>query len=204
MEMAGDVQRAPQCGIWGDFVKLPQMAFIGVAALSLLFLAFAMYPKPEEKPVVFFAYGSNLEISTMRARAGGAENATPAILHGYRLVFQTNRDSEFGVANAIPDQTSSVAGAIYVLAPEQAKMLDKGSGGPDFYQKISITAEQRGGATLIAVTHVLSGTPSFAPPSRPIVLALSKGLQQFGYNQSEQDKIAAAASEAQQKSGRGS
>lgn len=176
---------------------------MGVAALSLLFLAVIIFPKPEEAPVAFFAYGSNLEISTMRARAGGAENATPAILRGYRLAFQTNRDSEFGVANAIQDQSSFIAGAIYMLTPEQAKALDKASGVPDFYQKIPIVAEMQGGAKLPAATHVLSGAPSFAPPSRPIVLALSEGLQQFGYSQPEQDKVAAAASEAQQKSGRG-
>ena len=108
------------------------------------------------------------------------------------------------MANAIPDPSSSVSGAIYMLTPEQEKELDKKSGVPDFYQKITVRARQKGGADVPAVTYVLSGSPSFAPPSRPTVLAASKGLQQFGYSQSEQDTLADAASEAQQKSGRGS
>lgn len=174
------------------------------ALLAMAFLAAIALPPPEEKPVAFFAYGANLEEGTMRARAGWDGNASPAVLPGFRLVFQTNRDSWFGVANAIPDPSSSVAGAIYTLTPEQEKELDSESGVPDFYQKIKVRAMQRGGGEADAATYVLSGSPSFAPPSRPTVLAASKGLQQFGYAQSDQDNLVAAASEAQRKSGRAS
>jgi len=76
-----------------------RIAFAGTALLALLFLAFLMLLRHDETPVLLFAYGTNMEIATMTARAGGFLEADPAVLDGYRLVFQTNRRTEMGVAN---------------------------------------------------------------------------------------------------------
>ncbi len=178
-----------------------KIAFILLVLLSLVFLAVIVLPKPLPGPEAFFAYGASLEFSTMRARAGGFANETPAALLGYRLVFQTNRHSEFGVANIVPDENSQVPGAVYFLSGEQAMALDGNSGSPGFYRKIPVTVTASNGSTINAVTYALSGSPTFAPPALATMQAASKGLQQFGYAKSEQDKLAAAAAEAAQKKG---
>ncbi|HIH30546.1 TPA: gamma-glutamylcyclotransferase [Candidatus Micrarchaeota archaeon] len=182
--------------------KKLQMLFTALVIVSLVFLVAIALPKPEQKPVAFFAYGTNLDASTMLSRSGGAASASPALLQGYRLAFQTSRNTEFGIPNLEADASSSVPGAIYFLSQEQSEAFDKASGIPDFYRKISVKVKTPAGSFVDAYTHVLSGQPSFAPPSKPTILAISKGLDEFGYSDEEKNSLALAASDAQEKSGR--
>lgn len=176
-------------------------AFVFLAALSAILLAFLALRAPEAPPVAFFAYGANMDAATMGSRAGGYLNSTPAVLKGFRLVFQAGSGSVFGVANLQQDAGSEVYGAVYYLSLPQLQSLDKSAGVPDFYRKVAVMAELQDGSAVQATAYVLPGIPMFAPPSRPTVLAATKGSDQFNYGQAGLQAIADAAAEAQQKSG---
>lgn len=171
--------------------------FFALVAVSIAFVAFLHFGSQyENKPLFVFAYGGNLDKATFISRAGGFENAAPARLDGYRLVFQTNRNTEFGVANIVNDAGGSVPGVIYTLGREQMRALDENMGVPDFYRKISAKATLPDGTQMDVETYSLAGEASFAPPSRPTVEAAAKGLVQAGYGSAETDALAKAAAEA--------
>ena len=179
-------------------MKIPpaKLVFIALVFVSLSFLAY-MYSiySNAGKPVFVFAYGGNLEKATFASRSGSFENAAPARLEGFALVFQTNRGTAFGVANIVKDGNASVPGAIYTLDRQQAHSLDAAMGVPDFYRQIAAKATLPDGTLVDVETYLLAGTPSFAPPSRPIVEAAAKGLEQFGYGAAEEDSLAKAAAQ---------
>lgn len=176
--------------------KWIKIIFAALVLVSFAFLVFIAMPREEKKPVAFFAYGANLDASTLRARAGGFENSTAAVLRGYKLAFQSNRNTEFGVANIVPDGSASVVGAIYVLTPGQMDALDKSANVPNFYAKKNVRVELANGQELDAVAYYLAGSAVFAAPSRPTLYAASEGLAQFGYGKGEQEGLSAAAAEA--------
>ncbi len=170
------------------------LAFACIAAI--LWLAAGR----NETPALFFAYGANLDPGTMGARAGGYLNASAASLEGYRLAFQTNRDSKFGVANIVAEENASVDGAVYWLSGQQARSLDEKSGVPGFYRKITVEVDS-GGRMLDATAYLLDGSPVFMPPSKPYVDAAAAGLRHFGYGSKGGDTLVAAAAEAQARKG---
>ncbi|MFA6489677.1 MAG: gamma-glutamylcyclotransferase family protein [Candidatus Micrarchaeia archaeon] len=180
-------------------LKMPpeKILFFALVAVSLAFVAFLHFGNSyENKPLFVFAYGGNLDKATFISRAGGFENAAPARLDGYRLVFQTNKNTEFGVANVVKDAGGSVPGVIYTLNMEQGRALDKSMGVPYFYGKISTKATLPDGTQMDVETYALAGEAFFAPPSRPTVEAAAKGLAQAGYGSVEADSLAKAAAEA--------
>jgi Gamma-glutamyl cyclotransferase, AIG2-like len=179
-----------------------KLVFLTAILAAAAFLALLVLSSGQQAPTAsYFVYGANLDAATMRARAGGFLNSTPATLHGYRVAFQTNRNSEFGVANLVADQSGVAYGAIYDLTRQQAAFLDKAAGVPGFYEKRPVIAELSNGTEAAAAAYFLEGGVSYAPPSRPYMAAASQGLVQFGFGQDAQDALAASASEAGQKNG---
>jgi cation transport regulator ChaC len=170
-------------------------AIFAAACLSaLLFFAFIAHRQFQRgAPVYFFAYGAALDTATMKSRAGGFEAATAASLPGYRLVFQTNRRTEFGVANLAEGKEGRVYGAVYTLTGEQFALLEKSSGSRGFYRQIGVRAELPGGEEKDAVAFVLAGDATQAAPSRPYLVAAANGMKQFGYGEKEMRALSEAA-----------
>ena len=132
----------------------------------------------------------------MAARAGGFEGAAAATAGGYSLSFQSSQNSEFGVANLVPDASASAPGAIYWLTPAQMEALERAEGVPGFYSRQYAEVRLANGTTVDAAMHVLAGEARPVAPSRPTVLAISTGLSEFGYGAAEQGALANAASQA--------
>lgn len=175
-----------------------KIAFVALVLLSFLFVIWIAQPQGEEPPALFFAYGANLDSSTLAARAGGFEGVRLAKLDGYRLAFQTNRNSEFGVANLVQDAEGSVAGALYNLTPAQMAALDRYSNVPKFYEKKRLTVIGADGKGYDAAAYVLAGNAESAVPSGPYLNATMEALAKMGYGQEESASISAAAREALQ------
>ena len=177
--------------------KEARIIFAVLVAASFLFAAYVFSAKNEsEKSVLFFAYGANLDSATMKSRAGGFESVVPARLPGFRLAFQTNRQTEFGVANILPDEQGSVAGALYTLTKEQIAALDKAAGFPKFYGKKNVKVRTLDGKEIAAVAYSLEGQTEFAAPSRAYLDAVLKGLASAGYGKEEEAQVGEAVSKA--------
>jgi cation transport regulator ChaC len=79
----------------------------------------------------YFAYGSNLDQDAMRRVVGGWKEVKPAVLKGYRLVFNVYSVSwRGGVANVVEDSAGTVYGAAYLIEEEQLSRLDRHLGVP--------------------------------------------------------------------------
>jgi len=170
-------------------------ATLAIAAAIFAVSIFCLHSQAG-KPVYFFAYGASLDSATMKARAGGFSNATAATASGFRLAFQTNKHSEFGVANLAEEPGGRVNGAVYALSSEQFSELGKASGSGGFYRLLPLKAQCADGESVDAVTFVLAGETAAAAPSRPYLLAVSNGMRQFGYGASELGELSAAAQAA--------
>ena len=87
-----------------------------------------------------FAYGSNLEVTQMRARCPSAERLEPAMLRQARLVFR-GYSTRWGraVATLVWDPASVVYGALYRLEPADLARLDAFEGAPFVYQRMRVS-----------------------------------------------------------------
>lgn len=82
------------------------------------------------EPIVYFAYGSNLDPRTFLGRRRMRPvRAEVARLPGYRLVFDLPvGKGERGVANVRREAGSELLGVAYWIAPEEAQRLDRTEG----------------------------------------------------------------------------
>jgi|SRR6267143_6687238 len=85
---------------------------------------------------IYFAYGSNLSPTQMRARCPSARLMGTGCLNGYRLGF-TRRSVKWGggVADLLPEPGAHVWGALYELSAEEFERLDFYEGVPAAYKR---------------------------------------------------------------------
>lgn len=93
--------------------------------------------------VLYFAYGSNINVKQMKQRCPSTEFYSHATLKGYKLVFprQSARWSG-GVAGIEPSSKEYVEGVVYSISTEDLKRLDDFEGVPDgryYRKKIRVT-----------------------------------------------------------------
>jgi hypothetical protein len=74
---------------------------------------------------LYFAYGADMDLATLKARAGGAEAVSAARLLGYRLVF-FGRDPvwDSGMETIVADVGAETWGVLYRLCPAEWDRLD--------------------------------------------------------------------------------
>ncbi|MBF0350917.1 MAG: gamma-glutamylcyclotransferase [SAR324 cluster bacterium] len=75
--------------------------------------------------MLYFAYGSNMDMARMRSRGIKIGGASPLTLNGYRLVFnKVGSLTGEGYANIIPSGKNVVEGVVYEIGPEDFEILD--------------------------------------------------------------------------------
>ena len=82
---------------------------------------------------LYFAYGSNINLTQMAYRCPNARPLMPAALHGYELTFRGG-----GVATVIPKEDAVTLGLLWSITPACEKSLDHYEGFPNFYHKTDI------------------------------------------------------------------
>ncbi|MCA0202341.1 MAG: gamma-glutamylcyclotransferase [Proteobacteria bacterium] len=87
--------------------------------------------------MLYFAYGSNLNLRHMKRHAPRAVPVSPARLDGYRLVFRR-------YADIAPDKTGVVWGAVYDLTPACERSLDEYEAFPTLFRKITVRVDVAG------------------------------------------------------------
>ncbi|MFH2006674.1 MAG: gamma-glutamylcyclotransferase family protein [bacterium] len=109
------------------------------------------------RPVLYFAYGSNMDRAQMRRRCPTAAPIGPATLDGWRLAFGGHSRTWGGsVATLVRGRNSRVDGLLYTLAPTELRVLDLYEGHPGCYQRRCVTVTfQPGGRRRKAHTYVL-------------------------------------------------
>ena len=86
--------------------------------------------------LLYFAYGSNLDLAQMRRRCPESRTVYPGQLPNYRLTF--NRYSSVwkcGVADIVEDRDSDVWGLVYKISDSDLHSLDRYEGYPTAYTR---------------------------------------------------------------------
>lgn len=84
--------------------------------------------KPAVLDMLYFAYGSNLNLAQFEERCPHAEPVRALMLAGHKLVFR-------GVADIVPAKGRKVAGALYRITDHCEAALDRYEGWPRLYRK---------------------------------------------------------------------
>ena len=83
---------------------------------------------------LYFAYGANLNMHSMRTRCPDAVAIQPFYLDGYRLAFS-------GVATVLPSEDNRVPGALWAISEQDEAALDRFEGWPHMYRKETIAQD---------------------------------------------------------------
>lgn len=126
--------------------------------------------------MLYFAYGANLNLRGMKRRCPKAVPHGPAVLKGYRLEFRL-------YATIVPDEKSSVQGALYTLTPTCWRPLDEYEGKE--YDKITVTVDTPDGARE-AFAYVMKAGSLFnsgrMPPSLPYFSEIQRGYADWKFD----------------------
>jgi len=138
--------------------------------------------------VWYFAYGRNMNREVMLARNTSFSSERPAVLEGYKLVFNKIRDQseKSGFSNIVKDANSRVEGVAFEVTEDCLKNLDRpegffGKNNPsNYYDKEPVTVEDRQGNRLTA-TAFIANPAKIAPclkPMKEYLEDLIKGAKQ--------------------------
>jgi sulfite reductase (NADPH) flavoprotein alpha-component len=136
----------------------------------------------------YFGYGSNMNITSLRAKGVEPLSSQGAVLYGWRLRFNVQHffRHEGGVGNIEPSQASGerVLGVLYDCPEEALPSLDAMEAYGHGYARITIEVELESQRTS-ALTYV--GMPAFIDntcrPSRRYLNLLIDGARQAGLDQ---------------------
>jgi hypothetical protein len=148
-------------------------------------------PAPSE-PVLYFAYGSNLDWAQMRRRCPTAAPLGPAALDGWRLAFGGHSRTWGGsVATIVPSRYERVDGLLYELPRAELGALDLFEGHPGCYRRRPMPVGVRpDGQRRLAHTYVLPVVRE-APPALAYFTVLWLAYRALGFDR--EPLLAAAA-----------
>lgn len=81
--------------------------------------------------MLYFAYGSNMDVQQMAARCPGAIRKKPAVLHDYKLTERLYADIDECAGKA-------VSGLLWSISEKDLESLDKYEGFPTFYTRKTV------------------------------------------------------------------
>lgn len=127
--------------------------------------------------MLYFAYGSNLDLDQMAWRCPGAEMIGPGVLHGYKLAFRGPLDIERA-------QGSSVPGFIFDITDSADwESLDAYEGFPYVYDREKLRIEMWSGRRIRAITYIMTERQKIRgqrPPGYGYLATVRKGYKQCG------------------------
>lgn len=124
--------------------------------------------------MLYFAYGSNLNLRHVRRHAPGAKPVGVARLDGYKLVFRRFID-------ITPDKSGHVWGAVYDISPACERALDAYEGFPTLYRKITLDVEVSGasGQAMAQAMAYVMNEDGVAPPEIAYFTAVVQGYRDW-------------------------
>lgn len=126
-------------------------------------------PKRDEKmnPVLYFAYGSNLDDAQMRARCANAHVVGRGTLPNYALVFGGFSHRWGGaVASVARAKGACVEGLLYELGDVDLRALDRFEGHPFAYERVIKLVLDESGRRRRVMTYLQpeDGFEAWSPP----------------------------------------
>lgn len=134
---------------------------------------------------MYFAYGSNLDVSQVRARCGGEHVRKVGVgyLPNHRITFtQYYAGWGGGVADIVKSPTDNVWGIIYELSNNALGMLDTYEGYPHDYTRTKQTILTPGGRVYNAWVYLVKRKDGdFIPPSNRYLDIIKQTAKAAGF-----------------------
>ena len=111
--------------------------------------------------ILYFAYGSNMDLVQMSNRCERAATVSTAQLPSHRFIINSR-----GVATVVPDRASTVRGLLWRLSEEDQRSLDRHEGVVQgLYRKAFMRVNVSSGRKVRALVYVATdSTPGEARP----------------------------------------
>lgn len=146
--------------------------------------------------MLYFAYGSNMSASRLRARVGEVDDLGHAISSGQRLVFSALGKGPCFAAYA-PADGRSLHGRLFDLHPLQLDVLDIYEGSPVYYHRAAIVVDDGFGRPAnIATTFARNPNAVVGLPSRAYENHLLDGYVAMAMGGADMDAMLDAHIEA--------
>ncbi len=130
--------------------------------------------------ILYFAYGSNLDLRQFRRRCPGAVVVGRARLPDHRLAFtRYSSNRRGGVADIVHQPGVEVWGALYEVDEACLAALDEYEGVPQAYRRETVRVVDDGGLEREAVAYIANRTGEFAP-SRQYLALIARGARDHG------------------------
>ena len=131
--------------------------------------------------LLYFAYGSNMNLNQMAFRCPDAEVVDTVRLEGYRLAFRTNGGGN-GVATILPEPDSFVDGVLWRISERDEQHLDHYEGFPFLYGKEPVTVTDQDGVRREIMAYTMNSPYKEIPamPSKAYLEGILNGCRQNG------------------------
>ena len=126
----------------------------------------------KKEPIIYFAYGANLDRNGMDNRCPGNKPLCRAVLKNYRLMFKSVADIEEAVNH-------SVHGALYEITKEHLRSLDRFEGYPRLYIRKTVPVITEDGREVNAVVYQMNDRNNYSSPYRGYLNTILSGCQQW-------------------------
>jgi gamma-glutamylcyclotransferase (GGCT)/AIG2-like uncharacterized protein YtfP len=129
--------------------------------------------------MLYWCYGSNLNVGQMAWRCPKAKQISSAELRDYTLDF-CRRGGAPGVATVYPCPGSVVPGGIWEITNDCLRALDAYEGYPRLYDRMTVEVHTPDGRKVEAMTYFMVNDPPHSPPSASYLRSIVGGYHDFG------------------------
>ncbi len=135
--------------------------------------------------MLYFAFGSNIDVGQMRRRCPGARVFGEAVLPKHRLVFNGFSQGWGGaVASVMRDDRSEVPGVVYEVGVEDVERLDGYEGHPWVYERRVRSVILSDGSRRRAHVYIHTQPNLVGRPSWKYVMTIWRAYQARGFDDS--------------------
>ena len=145
----------------------------------------------------YFAYGSNMNGTQMRSRAGDIFEEQAGRLENFELLFNKKARGGTATANVRPAAGKTVHGVLYRLSESALRSLDRYEGAPEHYRRVEVNVTDGNGNKIAAQVYI--ATKVERSPLRPAphyLQSILEGADQRGLPQEYIAEIKKAAGTA--------
>jgi gamma-glutamylcyclotransferase (GGCT)/AIG2-like uncharacterized protein YtfP len=126
----------------------------------------------KNEPMIYFAYGANLNLDGMNNRCPGNMPLCKAVLKNYRFMFKSVADIEEAVNH-------SVHGALYEITKEHLRSLDRFEGYPRLYIRKTVPVITKDGREIQAVVYQMTDRNHYSSPCLGYLNIILSGCRQW-------------------------
>ncbi|MEZ4180119.1 MAG: gamma-glutamylcyclotransferase family protein [Candidatus Doudnabacteria bacterium] len=138
----------------------------------------------------YFAYGSNMNQSQMKARCPESKLIDKGYLKDYKLDFLGYSPRwKGGCADIARQYNSKVWGLVYEVSKADINLLDKIEGNPDFYKRMNKAVFLSDNRSVKAEMYFLVKKQGFVPPTKKYIDIILEAGKEFEFPKEYQKYI---------------